>query len=435
MLRTLNILPFLLTASAFAEALPGPHSWLSVRQMTLTFQAGSATQIDRVKVWTSNDGKTWTEAHVTKVTRNSVRYDAPKDGNYRFYVILENKAGRSADPPSGASNPHLIVTVDTAPPTVQIHSAQETVSPHGERLLHLNASVLEENLDEAGCRIFHRANAHAGWQDGGPVAFADGLITWQLPPDIGLDFDLRLVVTDLAGNRAFDEIRDVSIAPFPTDPRPTPLHPAPTVAVAGQLDVLPEVVVPSVPPVTLAPVLQCTLADEPLPAATAASSQAETQSQHLREQAARYLAQGRPSLASARFQDALELAPDDPDLQVDLASLLYRTRQYDQAQQRFQLALDSSPEHLGAIEGLALVAVTQNRYPQARSYLEQLLQICPESGIHWLRYGDIEHKLGNAAQAHAAWEKALKLEPADETVREMAQKRLRLFRQSPATAK
>lgn len=435
MLRILHILPLLLTASALAEALPRPTNWLNLRQMTLTFQAGNATQIDRVIVWTSNDdARTWTKAHVTNVTRNSVRYDAPNDGDYRFYIVLENKAGRSADPPSSASDPHLVVTVDTAPPTVQIHSAQETSSPHGDRLLRLNASVLEENLGEAGCRIFYRASADAGWQDGGPVAFADGFITWQPTPDIVSDFDLRLVVTDLAGNQAFDEIRDVSIAPSPADPRPTPLHPAPTVADAGQLDVLPEVVVPPVPPVTLAPVPQPTLTDEP-PPATAASSQAETQSQHLREQAARYLAQGRLSLANARFQDALKLTPDDPDLQVDLASLLYRTRQYDQARRRLQLALDSSPEHLGAIEGLALVAVTQNRYPQARSYLEQLLQICPESGIHWLRYGDIEHKLGNAAQAHAAWEKALKLEPADETVREMAQKRLRLFRQSPASAK
>ena len=81
------------------------------------------------------------------------------------------------------------------------------------------------------------------------------------------------------------------------------------------------------------------------------------------------------------------------------------------------------------IDGLALVEATQRRYPEARSHLLHLLRLSPQSGKHWLHYGDAEHLLGNATAATAAWEKVLNLEPADEHIREKAQKRLKLFAQ------
>ena len=129
------------------------------------------------------------------------------------------------------------------------------------------------------------------------------------------------------------------------------------------------------------------------------------------------------------------MTPDNADLQVDLGSVLFHAGQYDQAAGRFQRALDAFPNHLGAIEGLALVAVNQKRYPEARSHLEHLVKLCPDAAEHWLHFGDVEHMLGNAVDACAAWKKALQLEPADETIRPEAQKRLRLFGQDRPSAK
>jgi len=366
---------------------------------------------------------------------NAVCFDAQRDGKYGFYIVLENKGGSAPAPPSTRTKPHVAVIVDTAPPTMQIHRARPFISPGGQTQVRLNVSLIEENLGEGGTRVFYRAGADTGWQDGGPVVFADGIINWTPPPDIAPKCDLRLVATDLAGNQAHDEIRDVPMTSPPADPPTTTTRTAPAPAATAWPDRLEDPTIPPVEPGTVEPIPLVTLDEQPEPAPTTRPSpDADQRSQLLREQAARYLAQGRLALAGARLQDALELAPTDPDLLVHLGGVLYRTRQYDEATRRFRSALEAAPDHPGAIEGLALVAATQNRYPQARAHLKHLLRLSPQCARHWVHYGDIEHMLGNTKEACAAWEKALEVEPTDETIREKAEKRLRLFRQTPTDA-
>jgi tetratricopeptide (TPR) repeat protein len=112
---------------------------------------------------------------------------------------------------------------------------------------------------------------------------------------------------------------------------------------------------------------------------------------------------------------------------VSLTSALYRLARYNDSDPRFQSALDLAPDHPGAIEGLALVAATQKRYPQAREHLRHLLRLRPESGSVWLRVGDIEHRLGNEAEALDAWERVLTARETDADVRRQAQRRLDYF--------
>ncbi|MFQ5805088.1 MAG: tetratricopeptide repeat protein [Phycisphaerae bacterium] len=435
MCRTFHILLLVSAASVSSEAFPDNPQYINSRAVILSYHSANAAEIDRAHVWVSpDDGVTWNETTVASAGQNAVRFDVRQDGKYCFYIVLENAGGRSGDPPGSGTKPHVKVIVDTAPPTMQIHKARLVTSTHNKPHVRLNVSLVEENLGEAGVHVFYRAKS--GWQDGGPVSFSDGLINWRPPADISSRTDLRLVATDLAGNVVSDEIRGVSITAPGRTAEPVPPRADLTPAQAAPTEALEEVAVPPVPPVTVPPVPTVTLDEAAeLAPATQPTPEAEQRAQILREQATRYLAQGRLSLAGARLQDALELAPDDADLQVDLGSVLYRARQYDEARRRFRAALDASPEHLGAIEGLALVAATQNRYPQARSHLQHLLRLGPESGKHWLHYGDIEHILGNAAAARAAWERALELERVDKTLREKVQKRLKLFSPKRTDAK
>jgi cytochrome c-type biogenesis protein CcmH/NrfG len=436
MRRLAHILALVLVADAFPEALPEQPHYLNSRAIILSFESASSAEIDRVDLWCSNDGgTTWNAPTVASTAPNAVRFDAPQDGTYGFYVALENKGGRSAEAPSPGCAPHVVVVVDTAPPTLQIHRARECTSPAGDTQIRLNVSLVDENLGEAGARLFYRAGAGTAWQDGGPVIFADGIINWQPPPEISPPCDLRLIVTDLAGNRASDEITGVTLA-SPSLGRSPPEAGMDLAASDESRSALVEQVrASSVQPVTVDAVPVVTLGEQPKVGPTSQPApEAEMRAQQLREQAARYLAEGRLPLASARFSEALKLAPDDPDLQVGLGSVFLRTRQYDEAARRFRGALDACPDHLKAIEGLALVAISQNRYPQARSYLRQLLELSPESGEHWLHYGDIEYRLGNVAEARAAWEKLLDFEPADDVLREKAQRRLTAFAQTRVDA-
>jgi tetratricopeptide (TPR) repeat protein len=154
----------------------------------------------------------------------------------------------------------------------------------------------------------------------------------------------------------------------------------------------------------------------------------------LRELAARYLREGRPALAEARLTDALHGAPGDQDVLVDLGTVLFQTQHYDDAGQQFQAALDAHPDNLAATQGLALVANAQRRYPEARQHLQHLLKRTPESGLTWLRYGDVEHRLGELDTALQAWRRVLEVEPAESQVRRMAEERLRTFGRAPARA-
>lgn len=421
--RLLYILAIILTGSAFAGPLSEPSYYVNSRAVILSYESANYAKRDNVRVWVSTDNiQTWQKAAIATTGLNMVQFNAPGDGNYSFYIVLENKDGRSAPAPTKGAKPHLNVAVDTSPPTLQIHSARLSTLRDGSPLLHLNVSLIDENLGDAGTRLFYRANAELNWQDAGPVTHAAGVINWRPPPDIPSRIDIRIAATDLAGNRTVDEIRDINIEQFTSD--------QPPLATNTKNGGLEPVTIPRVEPVKIAPIQPVTLDGDPEHTpATQPALQDNKQSELLRSQAASFLSQGRLSLAGARLQDALELTPDNPDLHVDFGSILFRARQYDQAAGRFQRALETSPNHLGAIEGLALVAVNQKRYPEARSHLEHMLKLHPNVAEHWMHLGDVEHMLGNVVDARADWEKALQIEPADETIRKEAQKRLRLFGQ------
>jgi len=419
--RLSHILPIILAGNVFAGPFPAQSVYVGSRSVVLSCESANHAQIDRIQVWVSTDGgEVWQEATVTPSGPSTVRFEAENDGNYCFYTILENRAGRSAAAPTAGSEPHLQVTVDTAPPTLQIHGVRQTRSAEGETLLRLDVSLVDENLGDTGTRLFYRADADTGWQDAGPVIYAAGVVNWRPPPVIPARIDLRLAAIDRAGNQAVDEIRGISIDSPATMP--------PQRMEAKRDPGLEPVTVPEVEPVTVAAVPPVTLTQDVEPSReTQPSVEDLKRAEVLREQARRFVTEGRFPLAGARLQEALEFTPSDADLQVDLARVLYRTGQYDRAAHHYQLALRAHPDHLAAIEGLALVAVGQKRYPDARSHMQHLLRLCPESGEHWLHFGDVEHMLGNAADARAAWNQALELEQADQSIRKEAQRRLELF--------
>jgi hypothetical protein len=414
-----------LTAAAVQTAAP---RHLNSRRIILSFQTATAAPVEHIALWVSTDkGGHWQEVEAGLSESNVVRYEAPADGRYAFYLVLENSAGRSGEAPVSGSRPHATVIVDTVAPTLQVHKAG-FVQAAGERAqLQVSLSLIDESLGDAGARLFYRTSGDTHWRDGGPVNVVDGQFSWEPPDTLGSAIDIRVVATDLAGNRAWQEIADVATQfespidqataasdPDPAGPRPVPVEPVRRTLVE--------------------PAAQVSLA-EPSARQTPTSQPSSNTLARLRELAERHAALGQFSLATARLEDALERAPDDGDLLVDLGSVLYRAQRHAEAGRRFQAAAELFPDHVGAIEGLALVAATQNRYAQARSHLRHLLRLKPESGRFWLRYGDMEHKLGNAAEAVRAWEHVLSVREADDRAVEKAKARLKYFAPAPRAAR
>ena len=410
-----------LTAAAVQAATP---RYLNSRRIILSFDTATVAPVESIALWVSTDGgQGWREAEAGFSGSNVARFEISTDGGYAFYLVLVNSAGRSGEPPVSGSRPHATVIVDTVAPTLQVHEAGFVRTAAEAPKLHVSLSLIEENLGDAGVRVFYRTSADTLWRDGGPVPVIDGQFSWEPPTPVGPSIDIRVVATDLAGNQACEEITDLATQfGLPIDQaaaasEPDTVRPGP-------------VLVEPVRRALVEPAAHVSLA-EPSARQTPTSQPSNTSLARLRQLAERHAALGQFSLATARLEDALERAPDDADLLVDLGSVLYRAQRHGEAAARFQAAAELFPDHVGAIEGLALVAATQNRYAQARTHLKHLLRLKPESGRFWLRYGDMEHKLGNAAEAVRAWERVLSVREADDRAVEKAKARLKYF--APAT--
>jgi Flp pilus assembly protein TadD len=381
--------------------------YVAERDVVLTYATANDAPVERVDVWLTRDGgKSWNRAPVEQCGRLSVCFHAPEDGWYGFYLVLHNSAGASADPPAAGAEPHSQVIVDTVAPALQVHRGIEPVHVVPGQPLNLRLSLIDEHLGSRPVRVFYRAGCDAAWADGGP-ANLDGLeLTWPAPVELADSADLRIVATDLAGNRAFEDVpnlpvdvptslpvADAPVANLPPDSQPTTSPAAPPAeAVArryafGELDRLKE----------------------------------------LRRLAARQSAAGHFPQAAETLEQAVQICPDDPDLLSGLGEALYSAGRQGEAERWFSAAAAASPDHPRALEGLALVAATQKRYSQAAAHLEHLLRIEPESAQTWLHYGDVEHKLGETSNALEAWERVVSLRDADPAVRESAERRLKYF--------
>lgn len=431
----------LMTLLCSAASAAGPERYVATRDVLLQYDVANAAQVTTVELHVSTDsGRSWAVATSVDAGRGTRRYTAPADGKYCFYIILRNESGASAPPPAAGTPPLCVAVIDTTPPLLQFHDVRLDQPPDAPPTVALRASLVEENLSDEGLRVFYRA-PDGPWSDGGLAQHsADCSYVWPLPRNILPPLDLRLVAADRAGNRATSETRRLpaesastetttmaatpTTQPAPSEPQFVDLQPvAPVLVEPVSGLVAPEPVPPEKTPAAQPPDAR-PAAPQPDPATI------EEQLTVLRTMADGFMREGRFTLAAARLQDAVQLAPQDADLQVDLGSVLYRLRQYDQAQARFDSAASLDPAHAGALEGLALVAATQKRYPDAREHLRAYLRLAPESGSGWLRYGDIEHRLGNEAQAFTAWEKALQIADSEPAVRDQAQRRLAYFRPS-----
>lgn len=395
----------LLVALGSSSAWAAPPRYVASRDVFVEYDAANGAPVSKAELWVTADaGRTWQKAEAVRCGEHALRYSAPADGQYGFYMVLYNAAGPSADPPSPGSSPAATTIVDTVAPLLQIHETEVQRTDGGAASVVMKASLIEENLAPAGVRVFYRTTGQT-WIDGGLATLGDRRIVWKPPVSAEPHADVRVVVTDLAGNRSVADVLSLTIPPPPPI---APEHDSASTKPAGA-------------PVALASDEQA--ADTELTPTLSRPPDA----QRLCNLADQFMAEGRYSLAAARFEDAVGFAPHDADLLTQLGSALYRSGRQDEAGSRFREALATNADHAGALEGLALVAVSQKQYAQARETMQHLQRLEPTSGSVWLRSGDIEHRLGNAAQALEAWRRVLAVAPADKDLRAKAQRRLDYF--------
>lgn len=402
-----------LQSALYAEAQVSPaptRQFVPSRQIVLGFCPIDQSPITAARLWLRRpDEPAWREVSDLQLGSRAVTFAAPSDGAYQLYLVLENTAGASAPAPQRGSRPHTEVVVDTAAPLLQIREARLTRLAAERGRLELTLKLVEENLGLHGVAAFVRTTAGDAWTH--VRLRSESLEHWS--GEIALEspgpLDVRLVVTDLAGNQA----RDEAVARLEVDfaaSQPTSM-PATAPAVPGTSDAA----------------RPWALDHEPEPGLAQPNPARQLHVLRLEKLAQEDIRTGQATLAVARLRDALTRAPSDGRLQLLLGQALLECRDFAAARPAFQAALDVGADEAAALRGLALVDVAENAYPAARRHLARLLELSPEDSESWLRMGDVEHKLGNRLAARSAWEKVAQATDGPPDVRDRAAKRLSLF--------
>lgn len=123
------------------------------------------------------------------------------------------------------------------------------------------------------------------------------------------------------------------------------------------------------------------------------------------------LADGRLAEAAARYQDAIAVAPLNPDAHVNLGFALKELGQADEARQYLERAIQIKPQLEDAHYLLGLVAESQGDADTAIRHLETVVKLKPEFGIAWLDLYLVYFHAGRIEDAWRAAEQGLAVDP------------------------
>jgi serine/threonine protein kinase/Tfp pilus assembly protein PilF len=120
--------------------------------------------------------------------------------------------------------------------------------------------------------------------------------------------------------------------------------------------------------------------------------------------------------AAAKFQQAIQLAPDDADAWNGLGWATFNSGKSQEAEQAFQKAISLDTNQPGALNGLGQVYLSQRKYDQAETYL---LKAAPQAPAAWYGLARLYLLEGKFDQAESWAQKMVDSGQADETAKKM----------------
>jgi tetratricopeptide (TPR) repeat protein len=131
----------------------------------------------------------------------------------------------------------------------------------------------------------------------------------------------------------------------------------------------------------------------------------------LRRRAADQAANGQLSTAIGTYRQALEIAPDHPEILSDLGHLALRMGEPIMAEALFGRVYEADPSSLEAADNLAQALRDQARYDDAVAILRPILTASPAEPILWNTLGSIVNAQGDSTAALIYFDEALRLVP------------------------
>lgn len=130
-----------------------------------------------------------------------------------------------------------------------------------------------------------------------------------------------------------------------------------------------------------------------------------------RSLAAAYLAKRQTALAEETLRTAMQLAPNDPTVRIELAQLLVRTDRSSQAQTLLEETAQRFPANLPAREALVETYLTGGNLQSARGAAEEIKRLQPQSAAGFYYAGLIAAREKRLDESQTNFESALRLQP------------------------
>jgi serine/threonine protein kinase/tetratricopeptide (TPR) repeat protein len=122
--------------------------------------------------------------------------------------------------------------------------------------------------------------------------------------------------------------------------------------------------------------------------------------------------------ATAKFQEAVKLAPDDANAWNGLGWATFNSGKAQEAEKVFQRAISLEPGQPGALNGLGQIYLSQRKYDEAEKYL---LQAAPQAPAAWYGLARLYLLQGKFAQAEEWAQKVVDSGQGDKIANKMLQ--------------
>jgi tetratricopeptide (TPR) repeat protein len=117
-------------------------------------------------------------------------------------------------------------------------------------------------------------------------------------------------------------------------------------------------------------------------------------------------------LAIAVLEDAVRLSPDDPGIRCELGLALSDSRREEEAVAHYRRAIEIHPNYGDACLNLAAGLDRLERPEAALPWAERAAELLPQNPIARFNLGNVRRALGKLAEASAAFDSAIRLDPS-----------------------
>jgi hypothetical protein len=136
------------------------------------------------------------------VSSQTLRFDAPAEGQYGFIIIAKSRAGLGESAPRSGDAPRVQVTVDTSKPKVRIIDIK--ARPNGDRggaILEILWEASDPNMAPQPIDIEYASNVEGpNWKMIADKLDNSGRFTWAVPSGEDYQFFVRIKARDKATN-------------------------------------------------------------------------------------------------------------------------------------------------------------------------------------------------------------------------------------------